>query len=271
MTQAPSSRPIMDLEVIRTVALTPSITRVVLGGPGMSAYVHNAFTDRYVKLIFPPDGVTYPEPVDLTTLRRDLPPEQRPKVRTYTIRSFDPDARELAIDFVVHGDAGYAAPWARRAQPGDRLLVRSPGGAYAPDPEADWHLFVGDEAAFPAVASALAEVPEGVPVLGVFEAEGAADAAYLDLPDQVRARWLLRDRGEGGEGALTAAVAALRFPPGNVHAFVHGELAEIRLLRRHLLEERALPLDRLSISGYWRRGKDEDGFQAEKKAEAARG
>ena len=101
----PRPRPIMALEVIRTLTLTPHITRVVLGGPGLAGYVHNAFTDRYVKLVFPPAGVHYPEPLDLAAVRRDLPPEQWPKLRTYTIRSFDPDAGELTIDFVVHGAA----------------------------------------------------------------------------------------------------------------------------------------------------------------------
>ena len=36
---------------------------------------------------------------------------------------------------------------ARAARPGDRLYVMGPNGAYAPNPEADWHLLVGDEAA----------------------------------------------------------------------------------------------------------------------------
>ena len=44
----------------------------------------------------------------LREVRRDLPPEQWPKSRTYTIRSWDPVAGELAIDFVHHGDAGIA-------------------------------------------------------------------------------------------------------------------------------------------------------------------
>ena len=30
--------------------------------------------------------------------------------------------------------------------------------------------------------------------------------------------------------------------------------------------ERALPLDRLSVSGYWRLGHDEDGWQSSKRA-----
>ena len=41
------------------------------------------------------------------------------------------------------------------ARPGDRIHLSGPGGAYAPDPTADWHLLVGDESALPAIAAAV--------------------------------------------------------------------------------------------------------------------
>ena len=75
--------------------------------------------------------------------------------RTYTVRSADLEAQQLVIDFVVHGEAGIAAPWAARAEPGDLLALSGAGGAYRPDPDMDWHLFAGDESALPAISSAL--------------------------------------------------------------------------------------------------------------------
>ena len=36
-------------------------------------------------------------------------------------------------------------------------------------------------------------------------------------------------------------------------------------LRRYLQVERGIPREQLSISGYWRRGADEDGWQASKR------
>jgi hypothetical protein len=57
---------------------------------------------------------------------------------------------------------------------------------------------------------------------------------------------------------------------GRVHAFVHGEAEEImKGVRPYLRTERGLARDQLSISGYWRRGRTEDGFR-EWKAELAR-
>ena len=64
--------------------------------------------------------------------------------------------------------------------------------------------------------------------------------------------------------ALVEAVRALEFPAGQVHAFVHGEATFVRELRRLLRVERGVPLDRLSISGYWRRGMDDEGWRSTK-------
>ena len=57
----------------------------------------------------------------------------------------------------------------------------------------------------------------------------------------------------------------LDLPPGDVQAFVHGEAGFVKELRRLLRVERGVPLARLSISGYWRRGVDEDGWQSVKR------
>ena len=267
---APTRTPIC-LEVQRTYHVTPHMIRVVLGGEGIVGYTHNEFTDAYVKLVLPPPGVEYDHPLDIERVRRERPQEEWPRLRTtYTVRGFDAVAGELWIDFVHHGDEGIAGPWAAGAQPGDRLHLLGPGGAYAPAPDADWHLFVGDEAALPAIAAAFRTVADGAPILAVIEVADAGETAYLQLPPRATVHWLLRDQGDPG---LLNAVRGLDFPPGEVHAFVHGELATMRELRTHLLEERHLPPERLSLSGYWRRGKDEEGFQAEKaeKAEKAEG
>jgi NADPH-dependent ferric siderophore reductase len=148
-------KPSTRLIVQRTELLTRRLRRVWFGGPDFNRYQPNRFTDCYVKLVFPRSGVVYPEPFDLPTIRRDLPSAQWPVQRTYTVRKHDPGAQQLAIDFVHHGDDGIAGPWSARAQPGDELLMLGPGGAYSPNPDADWHLFVADESALPAVAAAL--------------------------------------------------------------------------------------------------------------------
>ena len=63
---------------------------------------------------------------------------------------------------------------------------------------------------------------------------------------------------------LVDAVSALALPEGRGHAFVHGEASSVRELRRHLVAERGLEPDQLSISGYWKRKRTEDGWREDK-------
>lgn len=256
-------RGITRLTVLRTEWLTPHMIRVVLGGPGFAAFVPNDFTDKYVKLIFLQPEVAYPEPIDLDEIRATFPRDQWPTTRTYTVRYHDADASELAIDFVTHGDSGVAAPWAVRAQPGDEVIVRGPGGAYAPDPTADWHLLVGDESALPALGSALEALPDGVPAKVFVQVADASEVQKLTGPGDMEITWLYRTAPDA-DTALLDAVRALDFPAGVVQVFVHGEAGYVTDLRRHLTNDRGVPREMQSVSGYWRRGKNEDGWQAEK-------
>ncbi|HEV2633842.1 MAG TPA: siderophore-interacting protein [Actinocrinis sp.] len=250
--------------VLRTEQITPHMVRVVLGGDGLAQFATRGLTDHYVKLHFPVPGVTYPEPYDAQRIRAELPPDQWPRSRTYTVRSWDPESGELSIDFVVHGDAGIAGPWAANAQPGDELTFMGPGGDYAPDPAADWHLLAGDESALPAIAAALEQMPADATGFAFVEVESATEEQKLTAPAGIALTWLHRGDRPIGE-ALVAAVAALEFPAGAVQAFVHGEAGLVKELRRILRVERAVPREQLSISGYWRTGHDEDGWQSSKR------
>ena len=60
------------------------------------------------------------------------------------------------------------------------------------------------------------------------------------------------------------AVRALEFPAGRVHAFVHGEASTVRDVRKHLLVDRGLPREALSVSGYWKRTRTEEGWREDK-------
>ncbi|WP_258348749.1 siderophore-interacting protein [Saccharopolyspora gregorii] len=265
MAGAGKPRPIKRLRVLRKEQLTPHMIRIVAGGDGIRAYQHNEFTDAYVKVIFPVAGVAYPEPLDMGVITAELPREQWPSTRTYTVRYYDADAGELTIDFVHHGDTGLAGPWAANAAVGDELLLAGPGGAYAPDPAADWHLLVGDESALPAIAAALEALPAGAQARAVVLVDDVQEQQPLATKADAQVRWLHRAAGDD----VATAVRELEFPPGDVHAFVHGEAGFVRELRRYLLDERGVTKDRLSISGYWRQGKNDEQWRQEKAAERA--
>jgi NADPH-dependent ferric siderophore reductase len=256
-------RKLTRARVLRVQWITPHMIRVVIGGEGLAGFGAGDFTDHYVKMLFPVPGVTYPEPFDMDVINRDLPREQWPRMRSYTVRTWDPHALEMSIDFVYHGDEGLAGPWAANSQPGDEVLFLGPGGAYAPSQDADWHLLVGDESALPAIAAALEALPQGAPAHVFVEVSGPGEEQELITSGDAKLVWLHRGEAQVGE-ALVEAVEELEFPPGAVHAFVHGEAGFVKRLRRHLRVERGIPLEQLSISGYWRLGADDEGWRASK-------
>jgi NADPH-dependent ferric siderophore reductase len=227
------------LRVLETRALTPRMIRIVLGGEELAGFDASEFTDHYVKLRITPPG------------------ESEPRTRTYTVRDWDAERGRLTIDFVHHGDRGVAGPWAAGARPGDEVVLRGPGGAYTPDPDADWHLMAGDSSVIPAIAASLRRIPAGVPVHVLIEVDGPEEEQPLETPGELHLRWL-------PVGGVADAVEALDFPPGTVHAFVHGEASAVRTIRRHLLVDRGLPREALSISGYWKRSRTEEGWREDK-------
>ncbi len=254
----------MHAQVMSTQRLTPSLVRVVLGGDGLRDFAMPATTDAYVNLAFPPAGAPYAAPFDPAEVREAHPRELWPARRRYTVRSWDPSAKELTLDFVVHGEVGVAGAWALAARPGDLLVLEGPSGGYRPDPEADWHLMIGDESALPAIAASLAAVPAGVPAVVRLLCDGPDHELELSCPGRLDMRWLHRT-GTDDRELLVSALRDLAFPPGLVHAFVHGEADEIRGIRRHLLSERGLTRQVMSCSPYWRRHMtDEDWRQVKR-------
>jgi NADPH-dependent ferric siderophore reductase len=181
------------------------------------------------------------------------------------VRAYDGTRNEMTIDFVVHGDEGLAGPWAARAEAGDQIGFFGPGGGYAPDPDADCHLLVGDEAALPAIAAALDRLGERARAVVYLEVSGSADEQVLSSSPDVRVTWVHRRQRPYGE-ALAEVVRAAGVPAGDVQAFVHGNAEMIRRMRRFLFTEVDFNRRRVSMSGYWRTGQTEDGWQAGKRA-----
>jgi NADPH-dependent ferric siderophore reductase len=261
-----NTRPQIDLTVVRREELSPHMVRIVAGGPGFSAYVNNAFVDRYVKIVFPQPGVEYAQPLDLWTIRETMPRAQWPFTRTYTVRWVDTAAQELAIDFVIHGDEGLAGPWAATAKPGDSFTFTGPGGGYNPSPDADWYLLAGDEAALPAIAAVIESLPADARGLAFIEVDSDADVQPIEAPAGVQLNWLRRYGAPAGEGdLLVSAVADAEWPEGRVDVFAHGERGYMKALRNVLFVQRGLERSQVSLSGYWAKGRVEDDFQAEKK------
>lgn len=267
-TGPPSGKPRTQiaLHVVRKEQLSPHMVRIIAGGSDLEKFVPKEATDMYVKIHFLHPGVEYTEPIDVFELRESLPREHWPVTRTYTVRWVDLDAGELAIDFVIHGDSGLAGPWAAAAEPGDIIRFSGPGGAYAPNPDADWYLFVADESAIPAVAAALEALPSDAQGHAYLEVDTQADIQPLKAPEGVELHWLFREGvAPDSSKVLIDAVAHSPWPEGTVDAFVHGEREYMKALRDVLFKQKGLSRSQVSLSGYWAYGRSEDKFQAEKR------
>ena len=264
-TTAPG-RPLVRLALHRLERVGPRMTRMIVAGPAVAQFDVGPFTDTYVRVAFLRPGVTYPGDLDMRRIHADLPRAAWPRTRTYTVRSLDPVAGEMAIDIYDHGRPGLTPSWLATLRPGDPVLLHESRGLYRPGAEADWHLLVGDAVALPAIAVTLEAMLPGRRARVIVEVGDAGEEQELPTAADCEIRWVHRNRG----GSLAEAVRSLSFEPGVVQAFVHGEGGVMQDLRRFLLRERAVAKELLSISGYWRRGLNDEQWRQAKAAAAGR-
>lgn len=245
----------------------PNMVRLTLGGDEL-AWMTNGGLDQRIKLLFPQSGQGEPVlPADRSyaTLRQ-MPEEQRPYVRTYTVRAHRPERREFDVDIVLHGEAGPGSSFAGRARPGDHLAVFVPhvehphparlsGVEFRTERVFDDVVLVGDETALPAIASILDEVPAGVRIRVLIEVPKVVDTHYLRSAATDEIRWLARGDRPRGE-VLLRAVRGLDL--ADPYVWIAGESRTVTTVRRTLVDEFGVDRRRITFLGYWRRGATED-------------
>jgi NADPH-dependent ferric siderophore reductase len=165
--------------------------------------------------------------------------------RRYTITRYR-DGR-FDVDALLHGDAP-GATWAARTAPGDEVQFFGPRGRLELR-DADWHLFMGDESALPAIAELATAVR--TPAYALLEVRDEKD----ELPVAAEAHWLHRGGAPpGGADLLGAAVEAFEPPPGIGHAYAMGESRVVSALRPGL-HALGIPNEQLYVKGYWNVGR----------------
>jgi NADPH-dependent ferric siderophore reductase len=242
-------------QVARVERLSPHMVRVVLTGAELEGFTSRGPAE-HLKVNFPPPGqstLVLPEwGLDGPILREG---QQRPLNRTYTPRQWDPEARELSLDFLLHGE-GPGSTWAQQAQPGQVVAVsQQPGGAYKLDAPADWYLIGGDEAALPAVGTLLEALPASCFAHVFVEVADAEEELTLNAVARIEVTWLHHDRVPGRVGRkLEQAVREFHFPEGSGRVWIGCEAAVMRDIRRHLLNERGMDRAHAHTQGYWKYG-----------------
>ena len=221
----------MQLGVVDSSPLSPGMQRLVLTAPELAGLEYQPGQD--MMLMVAVDG-------------------DRPVRRRYTIRALDRGRRLLTIDVVRHAD-GPGERWVAAARPGDKIEGIGPRGKIFLNPDADWHLFIGDDSALPAYLAMAGAVPAGARALVILEVPGPD--AEQDAPAGAEVAWLHRDgRPAGDPAVLVEAAGTVALPPGRGHAYLAGE-ATVVLRLREALAARGLAAEQISPKAYWGRGR----------------
>ena len=170
-----------------------------------------------------------------------------PVMRDYTPRRFDAAARELTIEFALHGD-GPVAAWAAQARVGQRVTIAGPRGSMIVPLDYDWHLLIADETGLPAIARRLEELPADARILVFGQVDDAADRRVFASRAAVAPRWFATT------DALIDAVRATDLPAGDGYAWCAGEAGAMARLRRVLVDGKGHDRHAIRAAAYWKRG-----------------
>jgi NADPH-dependent ferric siderophore reductase len=215
-----------DVEVVRIDELSPGFRGVTFGGDSLDGFISASFDD-HVKFVLPGmDGA--------------------PVMRDYTPRHYDAARRELTIEFALHGD-GPAASWAAQAAIGQRATIAGPRGSLIIPTDYEWHLFVGDETALPAIARRLEELPAGARAIVLAQVD-ERDRRVFKTAANLAVQWTEQ------AGQLIEAVRSTELPAGDGYAWCAGEARVMAAVRRILVEDKGHDRHAIRAAAYWKQG-----------------
>lgn len=238
--------------------------RIAMHGADLDAYTEIWPADAF-KLMLPPDGgrrVDFPS--------RDgqgMPywPEgtKQPLLRAYTVRSFDAARQRIEFDVALHGQ-GVAMAWLNSVQPGDGLGISGMRREFYASPDVDRHLIIGDASALPAVAAIVESLPRSVPVVACLAAADESDKQLLPAHENLTAQWVIGHAQSGKDSELERLVRDVVKPQGRTQAWLAGEAAATRELRRFVLDECDIARADMQAGAYWKAGTDSTAVDADK-------
>ncbi len=249
---------VRTLEVRAIKRPGPLYQLLTLGGDDLADFDSPAPTD-HVGLVPPAaDGrLVLPAVADD---RLHWPDGERPPMREYTVRRFDPAARELDLRVLLHG-GGPVARWAAGAAVGDRVGVTGPRvSKIMPDGFTNY-LLAGDLTAVPAIARWLSVLPEGAMAQVLIAARSEDDVIELRCAQPIWVLWLT-DLSTPEADHLPLALERLKLYSPDTFAWAAGEAMAMKEVRQVLLEDHGLPGENVKVTGYWRRERSDFDYEA---------
>ena len=218
-----------SLTVVAVQPLTAHITRITLAGDELEGF-SSVGPEDHVKVLFP------------------APPGER-ITRDYTPAVYRADARELDLDFVIHGDSGPASRFASAATVGDVIGIGGPRGSRLAPSGYRRVVLLADETAVPALSRWIATTRWESEVIAFVQSE---DPSILDYPFPTGDRVALTAIGTGADAALTA-LGGLHLDD-DTYIWAAGEATALIPVRRHLRRELGLDATQVKVDGYWKLG-----------------
>jgi len=215
-----------DVEVVRIEDLSPHFRSVTFGGASLEGFTSLSFDD-HVKFVLAGGSAD-------------------PVMRDYTPRRFDAGKGELTIEFALHGD-GPAADWASSAAVGQRVTIAGPRGSLVIPTDYEWHLFVGDETALPAIARRLEELPAGAQAIVLAQVDESDRRVFATAAD-LSVQWV------AGPDLLIEAVRSVALPAGEGYAWCAGEARTMAAVRRILVDDKGHDRHAIRAAAYWKLG-----------------
>lgn len=243
------------LTVIRSEAITPNMQRLTLQGEALGQFPLDC-EGSYIKLLFNEKGGTEIQ---------GFSENNRPVMRTYTIRRIDLQACTIEVDFVRHItedlQCGFAARWAMSAKEGDTINIAGPGSISNLNHEADWFFMAADMTALPALSAKIRNLPEDAKGYAVISVITEADIQPLDAPAGMEIHWIT-------EQSLVDKIRELEWQEGEAAVWCACEFDSMRALRQYFRNEKEVNRENIYISSYWKQGVAEDGHKAIKQKDA---
>ena len=232
--------------VIAIEQVTPRVRRIVFSSDTLADFTVPS-PGAHIKLFF---GTNPNEPID-------DPRKLRSQMRTYTPRYFNPETKELTVEFVLHGD-GLASTWAAQAQVGEALTLAGPGGGMDIPKNLKNIIMLVDESAIPAAGTILEALPAGCIPTVICEVEDVREQRSLSSQIRTKSTWLFRQEQNASPGTLLENylpnVLAEAKDFDDVFWWIACEADTMRRMRSQLLKQSGINKDRLITRGYWKLG-----------------
>ena len=239
-----------QLTVLNKTPLSPNMVRITLSGDDLADFPEGQ-ESGYVKL---------------RLSRMDDP--QKICTRSYTIRRFSRENKELDLDFVLHGVNGPASAWATHAKQGDTIAIDGPGPKKLVNMSSDWFFLVGDMTALPAIAVNLEQLPSTAKGYAVIEVISEENKLDLVKPNGVELIWVLNHRVTEPVNPLAETVKSLDWLEGEPDVWLACEFNRMREIRHYFKKERELAKDQVYSSSYWKIDATDEENKAAKKLDA---